>query len=182
MGTVTPLHELIARERIRDLALRYSVAIADRDVDLMVSLYSDDASFGLYGRGQEALRRIMDATMGDLVFGVILVANHLVEFDGPDEATGEVWARCYAQNADGYYEQLIKYVDRYVRVDGDLDDPVWRFASRKHLLWFGEPQPSPLAAAPANWPERQVGVGNIPLADPAVLAWRESIAAETPGA
>lgn len=170
---MTPLDRLLALDDIRRLVLRYSVAIADRDVDLMVSLYDDEASFGLYGTGEDALRRLMEATAGDLVFGVILVANHLVDIVDDRQATGEVWARCYAQNADGYYEQLIRYVDRYVD-RGAAGAPDWRFANRKHLLWFGEPQPSPLAQAPANWPDSQVGIGNIPLADPAVVAWRES--------
>ena len=171
---MTPTEELIARERIRDLALRYSVAIADRDVELMVSLYAEDASFGSFGNGPEALRRIMGSTMGDLRFGVILVANHLIDFTSETEATGEVWARCYAQNdRDGYYEQLIKYVDRYVDASADPGAPDWRFLHRRHLLWFGEAKASPLAQPPANWPERQVGVGRIPLGDAAVLAWRE---------
>ena len=168
------MEELLARERIRDLALRYSVAIADRDVELMVSLYADEASFGSFGSGPDALRKIMASTMGDLRFGVILVANHLIDFTTATEATGEVWARCYAQNdADGYYEQLIKYVDHYVDVGADPAAPDWRFLHRRHLLWFGEAKRSPLGQEPANWPERQVGVGRIPLGDAAVLAWRE---------
>lgn len=170
---MTPLDKLIATDEIRRLVLRYSVAITDRDVDLMVGLYDEHAEFGLYGSGADALRRLMDATMGDLRFGVVLVANHLVEFDDARHAHGEVWARCYAQNDSGYYTQLIRYLDRYVDCSADGKDPDWRFANRKHHLWFGEAQPSPLAQPPANWPERQVGVGNIPLADPAVLAWRE---------
>lgn len=171
---MTPLDKLIATDEIRRLVLRYSVAITDRDVDLMVSLYDEHAKFGLYGSGADALRRLMEATMGDLRFGVILVANHLVEFDDDHHAHGEVWARCYAQNDSGYYTQLIRYLDRYVDCGADGDEPDWRFANRKHHLWFGEAQPSPLAQPPANWPESQVGVGNIPLADPAVLAWREA--------
>lgn len=176
---MTPAEELLARERIRDLALRYAVSIADRDVELMVSLYADEASFGSFGTGPEALRRVMGSTMGDLRFGVILVANHLIDFVSSTEATGEVWARCYAQNdADGYYEQLIKYVDHYVDVADDAAAPDWRFLHRRHLLWFGESKRSPLGQEPANWPERQVGVGRIPLGDAAVLAWREDSAAD----
>ncbi len=136
---MTPVEELLARERIRELALRYSVAIADRDVDLMVSLYADDADFGTFGSGPDALRAIMADTMGDLRFGVVLVANHLIDLSSRSEASGEVWARCYAQNdREGYYEQLIKYVDRYVDVAADPSNPDWRFLHRRHLLWFGE--------------------------------------------
>lgn len=169
------MEELLARERIRDLALRYSVAIAQRDVELMVSLYAEEASFGSFGSGPDALRSIMSATMDDLRFGVILVANHLIEVTSDTEATGEVWARCYAQNdTEGYYEQLLKYIDRYVNVGTDPAAPDWRFLHRRHLLWFGEAKASPLGQPPANWPERQVGVGRIPLSDEAVVAWREA--------
>lgn len=171
---VDPVQTLIAREQIRELVHRYSVAISERDVDLMVSLYAPDASFGAAGSGPAALRELMDATMGDLVFGVILVANHSIAFVDPEHATGEVWARCYAQNDGGYYEQLIKYVDRYRLVSDDPVAPDWRFEHRRHLLWFGEAGPSPLGQGPAEWPKRQVGVGRIPLADDAVLAWRSS--------
>lgn len=170
---MTPLDELLAREQIRQLVCRYSEAIADRDVDLMAALYVPDASFGPYGEGPAALREIMTATMGDLTFGVILVANHLIEFDDDQHAHGEVWARCYAQNAEGYYEQLIKYVDRY-RLEG-ADAGVWLFEHRRHLLWFGEARQSPLAQPPADWPARQVGVGRLALSDDEVRAWRASI-------
>lgn len=172
---MTPLQALLAREEIRQLVLRYSSAIAERDIDLMVSLYVDDASFGLYGKGPQALRRMMESTMADLQFGVILVANHRIEFDSDHNAHGEVWARCHGQNEDGYYEQLIKYVDRYRLMPSSPDEPDWRFEFRKQLMWFGEARESPLAQAPANWPDAQIGVGRIPLADPVVLAWREGL-------
>lgn len=163
------VERLVAKDSIRDLVLDYSRAIADRDVELMVSLYSDDAEFGRAGRGPTALRSLMADTMSDLQFGVILVANHIIELDGADEARGEVWARCYAQNErEGYYEQLVKYLDRYVRVAGD-----WKFRHRRHLLWFGQAAASPLAQDPADWPARNVGVGRIALADPALRAWRD---------
>ena len=173
---VTPLDDLMAREQIRQLVYRYSTAIADRDVDLMASLYVADASFGPYGQGPAALREIMGATMGDLSFGVILVANHLIELDDDQHAHGEVWARCHAQNAEGYYEQLIKYVDRY-----RLERGAWLFEHRKHLLWFGEARDSPLAQPPADWPARQVGVGQLALADETVREWRASVDAPERG-
>ena len=165
----------MAREQIRQLVYRYSVAIADRDVDLMASLYVPDASFGSYGEGPAALREIMTATMGDMTFGVIMVANHLIEFDDDHRAHGEVWARCHAQNAEGYYEQLIKYVDRY-RLERNGDGAsAWLFDHRRHLLWFGEARQSPLEQPPADWPTRQVGVGRLALSDDAVREWRASI-------
>ncbi len=68
---------------------------------------------------------------------------------------------------EGFIQQLIKYDDRYVRVDGE-----WRFTRRRHFLWLGwrHGEDAPLAQPPANWPERQVGLGSIPYDDP---AWQE---------
>ena len=55
-----------------------------------------------------------EATMRELEFAVILVTNHRIMFLNEREASGEVWARCYAQNkTEGYYEQIIKYTDQY---------------------------------------------------------------------
>lgn len=167
----TDLERLVARDEIRQLVFRYSVAIAERDIDLMVSLYSPNASFGPYGQGPEALRELTSASVQALQFGVITVHNHPIEVQSTSQATGEVWARCVAQQQGQFYDQLIKYIDRYERVDGQ-----WLFASRKHLLWYGVPvAESPLAQEPADWPERQVGVGRIPLADPMIQAWRDTL-------
>lgn len=171
---VDDLQRLMAKDAIADLVLRYSEAIANRDVDEMVTLFADDAEFGRAGTGPAALRTLMTETMGDLIFGVILVANHRIHLDTASEATGEVWARCYAQNPrEGYYEQLVKYLDKYRLVTSpSVGDPGWRFVHRRHLLWFGQSAENPLRQPPAHWPANNVGVGRIPLGDPVVQAWR----------
>lgn len=166
----SPIERVIAVTEIRDLASRYASAIEARDVDAMIDLFAPHARFGRYGEGPEALRRLMEATMEGSVFAVILVANHLIELESPDRARGEVWAHCYAQTAaEGFVEQLIKYEDRYVLVDG-----MWRFLRRRHGLWYGVAhRESPLRQGAANWPERQVGIGDVPLADPEFVRWWE---------
>jgi hypothetical protein len=144
------------------------MAIESRDVDAMASLFSPNARFGAWGEGEAGLRALMTESLASSVFAVILVANHLVEFDSPDRAHGEVWARCYAQNQPGgFVEQLIKYEDSYERVADR-----WLFLRRRHRLWFGvDVDASPLDQSPADWPARQVGVGDLPLADPVFAAW-----------
>jgi SnoaL-like domain len=165
---LTGIDRLEAIGAIQKLPLSYSVAIEHRDVDAMAALFSPNAHFGPYGVGRSGLRALMSASMATSIFAVILVANHLVEMDGDDQAHGEVWARCYAQNDPGeYVEQLIKYEDSYERIEGR-----WLFLRRRHRLWFGLPaDPSPLDQAEANWPQRQVGVGDVPLADPVFANW-----------
>ncbi len=163
--------ELLAREEIRQLPYRYSAAVQSRDVDAMVELFSVQARFGKHGNGPDGLRRLMTDSLTDSVFAVILVANHLIEFDGDDAATGEVWAHCFAHTAnDGFVEQLIRYHDRYIREDGR-----WLFLHRRHRLWYGIGHAnSPLDQREANWPDRQIGVGDIPLTDPVFTKWWEA--------
>ena len=167
---LTELKYLLAKEEIRDLVLQYSAAVAERDVDLMVSLFTTDAAFGLSGSGPTGLRKLMNSTMNDMEFGIVFVANHSIEISDDHHAHGEVWAKCYAQNKnEGYYEQLVKYIDEYRREDGgEKGKGKWKFAKRNHQLWFGESKSSPLAQPPAAWPKSNIGIGRIPLADPLV--------------
>jgi hypothetical protein len=106
--------------------------------------------------------------MGGTVFAVILVANHLIEVEDGDHARGQVWAHCFAQTGrEGFIEQLIKYDDHYAR-----HDQRWLFVHRKHRLWYGVGhRPSPLAQQAADWPNNQIGVGDVPLSDPVFVDW-----------
>ena len=158
----------VARDEIRELALRYASAIEKRDVEAMVDLFVPHARFGTYGKGPDALRRLTEDSTKGLVFAVIFVANHRIDVEGPDRARGEVWARCVAQREEGdFVEQLIKYEDRYERHAGR-----WLFLHRRHRLWYGVAHAeSPLQQKAAEWPKRQVGVGDVPLDDPEFRAW-----------
>lgn len=165
---MSDVERLVAIEEIRALALRYSDALDRRDLDALVALYRPDARFGTHGSGPDACRAFFRESLGEIGIAVLLVANHLVEFEDDDNATGTVWAHGFIDDhAEGFIQQLIKYDDRYVRVDGE-----WRFTRRRHFLWLGWKygEAAPLAQAPANWPERQVGLGSVPYDDP---AWQE---------
>ena len=81
-----------------------------------------------------ALKPFLPTHSSQIGIAVLLVANHLIEFDpmstdgassdsGAPTARGTVWAHGYIDDGDeGFIQQLIKYEDRYVRVDG-----VWKF-------------------------------------------------------
>ncbi len=171
MDETEALAAVVAREEIRELPYRYAKAIEARDFDSMADLYSPNARFGPFGQGEAGLRQLMGQSLQDSVFAVILVANHLIEFDGADEAHGEVWAHCFAQTRDGgFVEQIIRYDDRYECHDGR-----WLFLHRKHRLWYGVNRESPLTQRPANWPASQIGVGDIPLSDSRFRSWWNEI-------
>ena len=164
---MTDLERMLAREAIRELPLRYAKAIEQRDVEAMVDLFASAARFGVYGTGRDGCRRLMTDLMVDSLFAAILVTNHLIELDDDEHAHGEVWALCYAQSDAGFVEQLLRYEDRY-----ELEDGAWRFLHRKHRLWYGQMRDaSPFDQDPADWPDSQVGVGDIPLADGRFRAW-----------
>tara|TARA_B100000029_G_scaffold494672_1_gene558727 strand:- start:523 stop:1065 length:543 start_codon:yes stop_codon:yes gene_type:complete len=173
----TAFEELIAKDQIRELVHNYSVAIANRNHDLMITLFDESASFGSYGSGKIALRSLMEKTMDDLEFAVIFVNNHTITIENSSEASGEVWAKCYAQSKEeGYYEQIVKYEDQYRKSPDDADGKtVWKFINRRHLLWFGESRESPLLQPEARWPIKNIGVGRIPLADERVQAFRSGL-------
>lgn len=170
MSEQTParIRQVIARDEIRQLPYRYAAAIEKRDVNAMVELFVPHARFGAYGEGPDALRRLMTQSIEQSVFAVILVANHLIDIDSDSRASGEVWAHCFAQTErEGFVEQLIKYEDRY-----ELYESRWLFRHRRHRLWFGVANSvSPLQQSAAHWPVRQVGVGDVPLADPVFESW-----------
>ena len=165
------IEALIAREEIRSLPIRYAAAVEARDV-AMAELFSPHARFGSYGEGPDGLRRLMTDSLTGSLFAVILVANHLIDLHDESHGSGQVWAHCYAHTrADGFVDQLIRYEDRYEKLDGR-----WLFNHRRHRLWYGASHTrSPLAQPAANWPASQVGVGDIPLADAEFLAWWRSV-------
>lgn len=170
MSESSALAATLARDEIRQLPYRYSAAIETRDVEAMAALFAPEARFGEFGTGPDGLRRLMTQSLDGSLFAVILVANHLIEFDNEDRAHGQVWAHCFAQTMrDGFVEQLIKYEDRYQRHDGR-----WLFAHRTHRLWYGiGHRRSPLRQRAANWPVSQTGVGDIPLSDSTFRTWWE---------
>lgn len=161
----------VARDEIRQLAYRYAAAVEKRDAEAMVDLFVPHARFGPYGEGPDALRRLMQESMAGSLFAVILVANHVIDFEGSDRAAGEVWAHCHAETErDGFVEQLIKYEDRYERREGR-----WLFLHRRHRLWYGVGhRDSPLRQEEAAWPARQIGVGDLPLTDSRFVQWWRS--------
>lgn len=159
---------MLAREEIRQLPFRYATAIETRDADAMADLFVPHARFGDYGEGRDGARRLMSDSLDASVFAVILVANHLIELDTEDRAHGQVWAQCFAHtHAEGFIEQLIKYEDRY-----EKHEERWCFLHRRHRLFYGvNRSTSPLTQSAADWPRNQTGVGDLPLADPAFVAW-----------
>lgn len=150
--------QLLARDEIRQLAERYALAIDCRDLDRLVDLFVPDVVCGRFGNGAQALRRSFESQLRTTGPSVMLVANHVIDFDDDDHAHGVVYGIAESAQPEGWIRQAIQYHDLYEQRDGR-----WLFVRRKHLLWYGVVQPThPLEQAPAEWPKRQIGRGVVP--------------------
>lgn len=152
------LAELLARERIRELTDRYAVAIDARDLDALIALFVPDVDCGQHGSGRMALRGTFARQLRGSGPTVMLVGNHVIDFEDDTHARGIVYSSVEAARPEGWIRQAVRYHDRYERRDGR-----WLFVRREHHLFYGVVLPyDPMAQPPAEWPRRQVGRGTVP--------------------
>ena len=152
---------LWAMQEIRNLPLRYAYAVDTRDWALMNALWveTDERAPDNMLEGGRILDIHVMRTIGprfaDSGPSTLLVANHLIDFDGEDRAHGAVYCHCQMERGGAFFEQMILYKDIYERHDGR-----WLFRTRDHLLWWGAERPDdPTRQAPAHWPASQIGAG-----------------------
>lgn len=118
---------------IHQLPARYALALDGRDMDALVELFIPDVRVGADHQGRAALRAWFADVMSVPRTSVHLVSNHVVDFEGPDRATGVVYCHDELERpATGKWEtgRLI-YRDTYTRVDGH-----WYFARRRFQRWY----------------------------------------------
>jgi hypothetical protein len=126
------LETLIAKDAIRELVLLYSRSIDRKDMALLRTLYTRDAtdSHGdSYDGPAEGYFAFIERSLPHLRYSGHHICNHLISVDG-DQGEGEAYAICYHVFADdkgNWVEDLLcaRYIDRYRREDGR-----WRFAKR----------------------------------------------------
>jgi len=147
--------------RVRQLAYRYAYAFDSREVEALKTLWAEtDTPASAPEIDIHTVRHDFDQWLYGLGPTVLAVCNHIVDFDAadPDRATGVVYTLASIDMGEQYVEQAVLYHDRYVRRGGR-----WLFEARRHMLWFGEVQPSnPFRQEPANWPASPVGRGTLP--------------------
>jgi SnoaL-like protein len=140
---------------LRSLAAGYATGVDRRDVDAFVGVFAPDGVLrvhdpGVYDeprsvlRGSEELARVIERiSVYDATFHFLGQSTYAGDGDG---ATGEVYctARHLTRTRHGATEftMLIRYRDRYGRVDGQ-----WRIAERAVLVdWTGLQTAVPPAA------------------------------------
>jgi SnoaL-like domain len=117
---------------IRQLPMRYAVAIDSRNMDDLVALFVPDVRVGRDQSGRAALRAWFVDTLSKPKMSVHLVANHVIDFDDADHARGIVYCRDELGRPDGGWDYgMLQYWDTYARVDGE-----WCFHRRKFLRWY----------------------------------------------
>jgi hypothetical protein len=150
--------ELVAREAIRQLALRYALAVDGKDLDGLAHLFVPDVDNGRYGQGPDGVKRFYDQSLRKFHCSMHLVANHVINFDDDDHANGVVYCRAHHHvlEPEHWFDEALAYWDTYDRVDGD-----WRFRRRRVRSWYrqevGHPDRGPervVAGAEASGPKR----------------------------
>jgi hypothetical protein len=127
-----PLAQLADREAIKALTHRYGLALDTFDLAAIVEIWVpggvfDCSAFGLeLLEGHAQIRAFFEHNQQTMATQMHLFANHIIEFDGPDEAHGTNYLF-----QDGYTKEGARIkclglnTDRYVRTDDG-----WRIRTR----------------------------------------------------
>src|ERR1700687_3667773 len=129
--TETLLREVIDREAIRDLPLRYCHSVWQKDLDGYANLFTEDGEISSSdaslprAQGREGLRKMIGQGL-DTSKPRPFIHNHVIELLGPDRAKGS----CYVEVRlirDGKKTLMSAwYNDEYAKVGGE-----WKFKSRQ---------------------------------------------------
>jgi hypothetical protein len=144
---------------IRQLAYQFALAHDSRDMDEMERIFIDaDSPLPFPEFNLANVRTTLPEYWRVAGPTVLFVANHIVELTDHDHATGSVYCLAKLDIAGSWIEQAILYQDAYQRQDGS-----WRFARRRHLLWYGIELPErPFDQPKTGWPATATGRGSLP--------------------
>jgi SnoaL-like domain len=142
------IDDLLDREAIRDLAIRYCHHIWRDEVDGVMALFTPDGAF--INNPPPASGQPAQETRGREAIGAMLAAglkgmkprpyihNHTIELQGNGRATGTVYVELRSPAVDMQWIGTGYYDDQYEKVAGE-----WKFKSRKiNLLRFTPPAAS----------------------------------------
>ena len=116
---------------IEQLAVRYAMAVDDRDIDAWLELFAPDVIVGKGRRGREALREFIVPNLQQFYRSIHLISGHRVDLHTSDQATGAVYCRAEHEVGGRWIVIAIRYDDEYSKVDGR-----WYFTRRKDKHWY----------------------------------------------
>jgi uncharacterized protein (TIGR02246 family) len=132
-GSRQEIRDLLDREAIRELVIRYCDRVWQNDVEGYIDLFtpdcevtSSDNKLTAGARGREQLRAMIVAGMA--YEPRPFLHNHLIDLTGPDTAKGTCYKEIRVKIEGERYVLAAEYHDVYVRA-GD----VWRFRSRNFI-------------------------------------------------
>ena len=127
---------LAADAAIRDLAIRYSVAVDDGDLFTVVDSFTADGAFergDRVVRGSDELREFFSAASGTYALARHVVEMHTIDFDDkPGHASGIVHGSAQLVRDGVFHVAAFRYHDQY-----EQEAEGWRFTRRRlHYLYF----------------------------------------------
>lgn len=154
------------RLAIRELVSRYNIAIDNRDLQTVGSLFTENAFFGSIdgAMGATTPKGIVDQFKER--FSVLGATNHfthdqVITFESPKRARGVVASHAEVWRKEKAMITALRYADVYEKADG-----VWRFADRRlsfmyylnvedytSLLGVRDRNLAGATPKPADWPE-----------------------------
>lgn len=132
------IDRLESLEAIRQLPIRYALAVDGRDLDAWVGLFVEDVNCGRRGSGRAVLRTIIEPAVRTFYRSIHQICGHHVELDDTDHAHGTVYCRAEHEDGGRWVVMAIAYFDTYARRDG-----AWYFVRRQEKHWYA-----------ADWEER----------------------------
>lgn len=130
-STETAIQEVIDREAIRNLPLRYCHCVWQKDLDGYANLFTEDGSFGTNdpslpkAHGRAALRSMISGQL-DASKPRPFIHNHVIELQGPDKAKGTCYVEVRLLRDGKKHLMSGWYNDEYAKVGGE-----WKFKSRQ---------------------------------------------------
>jgi hypothetical protein len=152
---------------IQQLPVRYALAVDGRDFDAWTELFVEDVNCGRHGVGRPVLKRFIESACAGFYRSIHYICGHEIAFQGPDEATGQVYCRAEHEVGDGWVVMAILYADTYARRDGR-----WHFVRRKERHWYAADQAGlPRGPGFYDWPGRAAAPPALPDAFPSWAAF-----------
>ncbi len=174
------LAELVDREEIRDLPVRYCDCVWRGDVAGIVELFAADGSFTVKTPDGEAVHKGREALLKTYTEGLRdlkprpYIHNHVVELGYYGRATGRCYLDLRSEKRNMEWIGAGHYLDEYVKV-GDH----WKFASRYFTAIRLDPTPAKSAAKPN--PARKAAAKPRPVKAKAVARKKATPAARKSG-
>lgn len=133
---------------IQQLAVRYAMAVDERDIDGWLELFVPDVIVGRTKVGREALRDFIVPQVQLFYRSIHQIVGHRIELLSADRATGAVYCRAEHEVGDRWAVIAIRYDDEYRKVDGQ-----WFFARRTDKHWYeADLVERPQDVAFSGWP------------------------------